>query len=67
MARDERDPSVCTVPLETEDGQQVVICQENVGPGNQVGRGEFKSARKGKTPGEAAAEQAELQRRSPTA
>ena len=62
------DPRVSTVPLETEDGDQVVIQQQNVGPGNQVGAGEFK--RSGETavqrdPAEAAEEQAQLESEAP--
>ncbi len=30
-----------TVPLEREDGTTVVIRQQNVGPGNELGGGEF--------------------------
>jgi hypothetical protein len=59
----ENDPRVSTVPLTTEDGREVVISQQNVGPGNQVGRGEFETngpAVAHRDPGEAAAEQDEL-------
>jgi hypothetical protein len=61
----EQDPSVCSEPVETDDGDEVVICQQNVGPGNQVGGGEFKNVRRGKTPEEAAAEQERLEEEAP--
>jgi hypothetical protein len=51
---------VRTVELEDEDGNPVVIAQQNAGPGNQVGDGEFKPPEPPKDPGEAAEEQAEL-------
>lgn len=35
------DEAVTTVPLETEDGDEVTIAQEPVGPGNEVGSGEL--------------------------
>ena len=62
------DPRVSTIPLETEDGDEVVIQQQNVGPGNQVGAGEFK--RSGETavqrdPAEAARQQEGLEERAP--
>jgi hypothetical protein len=63
---DQQDPSVCSVPLETEDGDEVVICQENVGPGNQVGGGEWKNGTIAKTPKQAAREQKRLEREAPT-
>jgi hypothetical protein len=62
---DER--SVTSVPLETESGEQVVIRQQNVGPGNQVGGGEFKDAELATTPEQAAAEQLEREREAPIA
>jgi hypothetical protein len=61
---DER--SVSSIPLDTEDGGQVVITQQNMGPDNQVGGGEWKDVDRGPTPDEAAAAQAALERRSPT-
>lgn len=66
---DRPDPRVSTVPLDTEDGGTVVIQQQNAGPGQQVGGGEFK--RPGDTsfqkqPDEAAAEQHQLEREAPT-
>jgi hypothetical protein len=56
----ENDPRVSTIPLTTDDGDEVVISQQNVGPGNQVGRGEFETngpAEYHKDPREAAEEQ----------
>ena len=58
-ARD-ADVDVRTVELEDEDGNSVVIAQQNAGPGNQVGEGEFKTPSPPKDPGQAAAEQADL-------
>lgn len=65
----EHDPRVTSIPLATEDGGEVVIGQQNVGEGQQVGAGEFKrdeetSVRK--TPEQAAAEQEQLERDAPT-
>ena len=51
---------VRSVELEDDDGNPVVIAQQNAGPGNQVGGGEFKSPPPPKDPGEAAKEQADL-------
>jgi len=45
-------------PLDTEDGEQVVIAQQNVGPGNEVGEGEFPELHPPKSAEDAAAEQA---------
>jgi hypothetical protein len=68
-ARHERpDPRASTVPLETEDGQEVVIQQQNVGPGNQVGAGEFKRSQDTavqRDPADAAAEQEQLEAEAP--
>jgi len=64
----DNDPRVSTVPLDTEDGGTVVIEQQNAGPGQQVGAGEFKEdgqAEDEKPVDEAAAEQDELERRAP--
>jgi hypothetical protein len=36
----QEDASVCSVPIETEDGTKV-ICQEPVGAENTIGGGEF--------------------------
>ncbi|HEX6658086.1 MAG TPA: hypothetical protein VF065_08390 [Ilumatobacter sp.] len=66
---DERpDPRVSTVPLPTEDGGEVVIQQQNVGPGNQVGAGEFKRSDETalhRDPDDAADEQERLEQRAP--
>jgi hypothetical protein len=64
---DERQ--VQSIPLDTEDGGTVVIEQQNAGPGQQVGAGEYKqtdevSARK--SPDQAADEQAALEQAAPT-
>jgi hypothetical protein len=62
------DPRVSTVPLTTEDGDEVVIEQENVGPGNQVGAGEFKQSDETalhRDPADAALEQQRLDEREP--
>lgn len=62
------DPRVSTVPLEGDDGEEVVIQQQNVGPGNQVGAGEFKepgTASSHKDPGEADRQQRELDHDTP--
>jgi hypothetical protein len=63
---DQDDRDVCSVPIETEDGREVVICQQNAGPGNQVGGGEFKAGSDRKSPDEAAAEQDSLEEEAPT-
>ncbi len=55
--------SVSSIPLETEDGDTVVIAQQNAGPGQQVGAGEFKrdeEASSHKSPEQAAGEQERL-------
>ncbi len=62
------DPRVSSVPLTTEGGSEVVIAQQNVGPGNQVGAGEFKPSDETsshKSPGTAAEEQEELESEVP--
>ena len=58
--------AVCSEPVETESGEEVVVCQQNTGPGSQVGAGEFKNVDRGKTPDEAAEEQDDLERDAPT-
>jgi uncharacterized sporulation protein YeaH/YhbH (DUF444 family) len=63
------DPRVSTVPLPTEDGGEVVIQQQNVGPDNQVGAGEFKQSDETalhRDPAQAAEEQERLEARAPT-
>lgn len=62
-AADER--AVRSIALDTDAGGQVVIEQQNVGPANQVGGGEFKNAHGEKSPDTAAWEQAALQRDAP--
>jgi hypothetical protein len=61
-----RERAVCSEPIETESGEEVVVCQQNTGPGSQVGGGEFKNVERGKTPEEAAEEQEHLERDAPT-
>ena len=66
---EERDPRVSSVPLDTDDGDRVVISQQNAGPGRQVGAGEFKEPGTGshhKSPEQAAREQRELERQAAT-
>jgi uncharacterized protein (TIGR02246 family) len=63
----EDDLAVRSEPVTTDEGEEVVIRQQNVGPGNQVGGGEFKNVERGKSPDEAAAEQEVLARGAPTA
>lgn len=58
------DRAVTTVPLDTDDGGTVVIAQQNAGPGNQVGGGEFKNDR-GRTVEEAGRDQRRLQQAAP--
>ncbi|MEY2554200.1 MAG: hypothetical protein QOC57_2060 [Ilumatobacteraceae bacterium] len=60
------DKAVTSIPLDTEDGRQVTIQQQNVGPGNQVGGGEFKNVAHGRSVDEAAEEQGELESEAPT-
>jgi hypothetical protein len=58
------DVDVRSIVLYDDDGNEVVIEQQNVGPGNEVGGGEFPDPDEPpKDPGEAAAEQAELDER----
>ena len=63
----DNDEEFCSEPVELEDGEQVVICQQNTGPGNQIGGGEFKNTSRGKRAEEAALEQLELEREAPIA
>lgn len=58
---DEDDVAVSTIPLDTEDGGTTVISQQNVGPDNQVGGGEFKNVTGEKTVDDAASEQDQLE------
>jgi hypothetical protein len=62
MSRTSQDPhedaGVCSEPVEVEDGEPVVVCQQNTGPGNQVGAGgEFKRGDVRRTTEQAPAEQ----------
>jgi hypothetical protein len=57
--RDE-DRAVHTIPLDTEDGQQVVIAQEAQGSQAIVGGGEFPDEHEPRRPEDAAREQARL-------
>jgi hypothetical protein len=59
------DPSVCSEPVPTEDGDDVVICQQNVGPGSQVGAGEYKRGDVGRTPEQARDDQGRLEEEAP--
>jgi hypothetical protein len=59
------DISVRSIPLETEDGETVVIEQQNAGPGNQVGGGEYKNATGPKSVQQAADEQDALDDANP--
>ena len=59
------EKAVSSIPLDTEDGGTVVISQQNVGPDNQVGGGEYKNADHQKSPEEAAAEQEQLEDEAP--
>jgi hypothetical protein len=65
MSETEDDRAVSTIPLDTEDGETVVISQQNVGPANQVGGGEYKNVNHHKSPDEAADEQSRLQDNAP--
>jgi len=62
----ESDPRVITIPLDTEDGETVVISQQVVGADNEVGGGEFPEPELEKPVEKAAAEQARLEREAPT-
>jgi len=61
----EPEEAETSIELEDDDGNPVRISQQNAGPGNQVGQGEFKPVTDGPDPGEAAAEQDELERQAP--
>ena len=63
---DADDLAVRSEPVTTDEGDDVVIRQQNVGPGNQVGGGEFKNVERGKSADEAAAEQRTLAEEAPT-
>jgi hypothetical protein len=61
----DEDPAVRSEPIDLEEGGTVVISQQNAGPGNQVGDGEFKPDDTGRTVEEAAEEQAALEEEQP--
>jgi len=63
--QDDEDLDVTSEPIETDDGRTIVIQQQNVGPGNQVGGGEFKNVDRGRSVDEAALEQLELEEDAP--
>jgi hypothetical protein len=54
------ETDVRSVELEDDEGNPVVIAQQNAGPGNQVGEGEFKEPPPPKNAGVAAEEQSRL-------
>jgi len=58
------DLAVTSEPVEMEDGRTVVIQQQNVGPDNQVGGGEFKNE-EGRSVEDAALDQLELESDDP--
>jgi hypothetical protein len=59
------DSAVSSEPVEVEEGEPVVICQQNAGPGNQVGAGEFKRGAVGRTAEQAPEEQDQLEADAP--
>src|SRR4051812_32499089 len=61
----EDEKAVRSIPLDTDDGRQVVIEQQNMGGARQVGGGEFKNVDGKRSPAEAAADQAKLEREAP--
>jgi hypothetical protein len=65
VSRRQPEPAVTSEPVETEDGDEVVIQQQNTGPGNQVGGGEFKNPETGKSPEHAEREQQQLEHEAP--
>src|SRR3954454_16146103 len=64
-AEEEDMRAVRSVPLDTEDGRTVVIEQQNMAGRQQVGGGEYKNVRSGRSVDAAAADQAELQQEAP--
>ncbi|MCU1398709.1 MAG: hypothetical protein JWN62_1818 [Acidimicrobiales bacterium] len=64
-AEEEDMRAVRSIPLDTDDGGTVVIEQQNMGGAQQVGGGEYKNVRGGRSVDAAAAEQAELERQAP--
>ena len=63
--RGEDETAVTSLPIETDDGRTVVIQQQNAGPGNQVGGGEFKNTDGPPSVDEAALRQLELEQSAP--
>jgi hypothetical protein len=67
--QEEDDRAVTSEPVPTDDGGEVELHQQNAGPGNQVGAGEFKTSEDTsfhKTGDQAAAEEAQLEEEAPT-
>jgi hypothetical protein len=64
-AKTEDERAVTSEPVPTADGDEVVVVQQNVGPGNQVGGGEFKNTDHGKSPEQVQREQDDLQETAP--
>ena len=61
--RDVEDPDVRTVELEGEDGEKIVLCQQNQSPERSMGQGEFPDPdTPPKSASQAAEEQEELDR-----
>jgi hypothetical protein len=58
------DLAVTSEPVEMEDGRSFRIQQQNVGPANQAGGGEFKNVGH-RRPEDAALEQLELEKDAP--
>ena len=57
---DEHERATHTIPLDTDDGEQVVLGQEAVGRPRLAGGGEFADAHGPRDPADVAHEQAEL-------
>ena len=62
----EDERAVTSEPIDMEDGSTVVVQQQNVGPANQVGGGEFKNAEAEPPPEKVALEQLALEEDAPT-
>jgi hypothetical protein len=60
------DRAVQSIPLDTEDGGQVVITQEAQGRQAIVGDGEFADPHEPRTPEQAARDQEALEQEAPT-
>ena len=65
MSDNEEERAVSSIPLDGEDGEKIVISQQNMGGYRQVGGGEFKNVDGPRSPEDAAAEQDELEREAP--